>query len=332
MERVSITERPDWREKAHEYGFNFHTMYGEPYWCEDAYYKLTLAQVEKLEEVTAELHQMCLKVVEKVIASDELMTKFRIPKHTWSFVRQSWLTHQPSLYSRLDLAWDGTGEPKLLENNADTPTSLYEAAFFQWIWLEDQLNAGNLPEGSDQFNSLQEKLIDRFVELREQYGFQLLHLTCCRDTVEDRGTIQYLQDCATEAEIATEFLYIDDIGLGEKGQFTDLQDQVISNLFKLYPWEFMLREMFSTKLEDAGVRWLEPAWKSIISNKALLPLLWEMFPNHPNLLPLILRKMIIRKWKNMWLNRSSPVKAQTCRSLRTAKPLQQRKVRMAKKG
>ncbi|WP_159132859.1 glutathionylspermidine synthase family protein, partial [Klebsiella pneumoniae] len=104
--------------------------------------------------------------------------------------------------------------PKLLENNADTPTSLYEAAFFQWIWLEDQINAGNLPEGSDQFNSLQEKLIERFAELREQYGFQLLHLTCCRDTVEDRGTIQYLQDCATEAEIATEFLYIDDIGLG----------------------------------------------------------------------------------------------------------------------
>jgi hypothetical protein len=79
MERVSITERPDWREKATEYGFNFHTMYGEPYWCEEAYYKLTLAQVEKLEEVTAELHQMCLQVVEKVIASDELMAKFRIP-------------------------------------------------------------------------------------------------------------------------------------------------------------------------------------------------------------------------------------------------------------
>lgn len=59
---------------------------------------------------------------------------------------------------------------------------------------------------------------------------------------------------------------------------------MIGNLFKLYPWEYMLREVFSTKLEDAGVRWLEPAWKSIISNKALLPLLWEMFPNHPNLL------------------------------------------------
>ncbi len=216
MERVSITERPDWREKATEYGFNFHTMYGEPYWSEEAYYKLTLAQVEKLEAVTAELHQMCLQVVEKVIASDELMTKFRIPKHTWGFVRQSWKTNQPSLYSRLDLAWDGVGEPKLLENNADTPTSLYEAAFFQWIWLEDQLNAGKLPAGSDQFNSLQEKLIDRFGELREQFGFQLLHMACCRDTVEDRGTVQYLQDCAAEAGLATEFLYVEDIGLGRK--------------------------------------------------------------------------------------------------------------------
>lgn len=162
MERISITERPDWREKATEYGFNFHTMYGEPYWSEEAYYKLTLAQVEKLEEVTAGLHQMCLQAVEKVVASDELMAKFRIPKHTWGFVRQSWKTNQPSLYSRLDLAWDGVGEPKLLENNADTPTSLYEAAFFQWIWLEDQINAGQLPAGSDQFNSLQEKLIERF--------------------------------------------------------------------------------------------------------------------------------------------------------------------------
>ncbi|HAZ54214.1 MAG TPA: hypothetical protein DCY50_04100 [Franconibacter helveticus] len=285
MERIAISERPDWREKATEYGFNFHTMYGEPYWCEEAYYKLTLAQVERLEAVTEELHQMCLQVVEKVVASDELMAKFRIPKHTWEFVRQSWRTQQPSLYSRLDLAWDGAGDPKLLENNADTPTSLYEAAFFQWIWLEDQLNAGKLPAGSDQFNSLQEQLIARFAELKEQHGFNLLHFACCRDTVEDRGTVQYLQDCAAEAQLPGEFLFIEDIGLGEKGQFTDLQDQVIGNLFKLYPWEHMLREMFSTKLEDAGVRWLEPAWKSIISNKALLPMLWQMLSNHPNLLP-----------------------------------------------
>lgn len=284
MKRIAIAERPDWREKANEYGFHFHTMHGEPYWCEDAYYEFTLQQIETLEDATGELHQMCLQAVDLVTGSEELLEKFRIPNHTWDFVRDSWKSGQPSLYSRLDLAWDGHGAPKLLENNADTPTSLYEAAFFQWIWLEDQLKAGKLPAGSDQFNSLQEKLIDRFGELHQQHGFSWLHFACCRDTDEDRATIQYLQDCATEAGLPSEFLYMDEIGLGERGQFTDVHDQVIGNMFKLYPWEFMLREIFSTKLADAGVRWLEPGWKSIISNKALLPLLWKMFPNHPNLL------------------------------------------------
>ncbi|MCA6222487.1 glutathionylspermidine synthase family protein [Photorhabdus antumapuensis] len=285
MKRIAITERSDWREKATEYGFNFHTMHGEPYWCEDAYYQFSLAQIEEIENTTAELHQMCLQVVEKVVDSEELLTKFQIPKHCWDFVRSSWITSQPSLYSRLDLAYDGKSPAKLLENNADTPTSLYESAFFQWIWLEDQMNAGLLPAHADQFNSMQEQLIERFAQLRDEHGFGLLHMACCQDTQEDRGTIQYLQDCALEAGVPTEFLFIEDIGLGEKGQFTDLQDQVISNLFKLYPWEMMFREIFATKLEDAGVRWLEPAWKSIISNKALLPMLWKMFPNHPNLLP-----------------------------------------------
>jgi glutathionylspermidine synthase len=284
MKRVALQERPNWREKATEFGFNFHTMYGEPYWCEDAYYQFTLAQIEQLEDATAELHQMCLKVVDRVVNSDARMARFQIPKHVWEFVRASWRTQQPSLYSRMDLVYDGVNPPKLLENNADTPTSLYEAAFFQWLWLEDQIAAGGLPQQADQYNSLQEKLIERFSELKNQHGFSLLHFACCQDTEEDRGTVQYLQDCAQEAGLANDFLYIEEIGLGERGQFTDPQDQIISNLFKLYPWEFMFRETFSTKLEDAGVRWLEPAWKAIISNKALLPLLWEMFPNHPNLL------------------------------------------------
>ena len=50
MKRIPVDERPDWRARATEYGFGFHTMYDEPYWCEDAYYQFTLAQVDYLEE------------------------------------------------------------------------------------------------------------------------------------------------------------------------------------------------------------------------------------------------------------------------------------------
>lgn len=284
MKRIPIKQRPDWRDKAVEYGFNFHTMYGEPYWCEDAYYQFNMTQIDELEQATADIHQMCLEVVDKVSNSEELLTRFHIPKHCWEFVRSSWQLSQPSLYSRLDFAYDGMNPPKLLENNADTPTSLYESAFFQWIWLEDQINAGNLPENADQYNSIQDCLIERFRNLKESYKVNYMHFSCCKDTEEDRGTIQYLQDCADDAGINSEFVFIEDIGLGEKGQFTDLNDQIIANMFKLYPWEFMFREDFSTKITDSGVRWFEPGWKSIISNKALLPMLWQMFPNHPNLL------------------------------------------------
>ena len=184
----------------------------------------------------------------------------------------------------LDFSYSGTGPAKLLENNADTPTSVYETGFWQWLWLEQQVDAGHLPRQADQFNSLQEHLIARFAQLWQQQQASVLHFACCKDTEEDRGTVQYLADCATAAGITTDFIYIEDIGLDQQGQFTDNKDRVIQALFKLYPWEFMFQERYQNAI-SSQLTWLEPGWKSILSNKAMLPLLWQMFPNHPNLLP-----------------------------------------------
>jgi glutathionylspermidine synthase len=146
------------------------------------------------------------------------------------------------------------------------------------------VDRGVLSRHADQFNSLQDKLINRFYELK-QMGMSQLHMSCCRDTVEDRGTVQYLQDCAEEAGIKTKFIYVDDIGLGKQGLFFDSDHKPISAMFKLYPWEFMMREAFGRATHSSPTLWLEPLWKSILSNKCLLPMLWEMFPEHPNLLP-----------------------------------------------
>ena len=285
MFRMPCQPRKGWQQLANEFGFHFHTMYGEPYWDESAYYQFTLAQIENdIEDPTAELHQMCLAVTEDVVNSEELLTRFRIPEQHWDLVRNSWQERAPSLYSRLDLVYNGKGPAKLLENNADTPTSLYESGFWQWLWLSQNVDAGKLALHADQFNSLQEKLVHRFREIALHYNINQLHMACCKDTVEDRGTVQYLQDCATEAGLLADFVFIEDIGLADTGVFTDLQDAPITDCFKLYPWEFMLREEFGDVLEDAQVNWIEPPWKSIISNKALLPQLWKKFEGHPNLL------------------------------------------------
>ncbi|MCW8127136.1 glutathionylspermidine synthase family protein [Microbulbifer halophilus] len=286
MLRIPIGERPGWKARAREFGFGFHTMYGEPYWDESAYYQFSLAEVERdIEDPTAEIHQMCLEVVARVVADDELMRRFCIPESHWDFVRTSWRNGDPSLYSRLDLAYSGKGPAKLYENNADTPTSLYETGFWQWLWLQDNVDRRALPLQADQFNSLQEKLVNRFRDLQFLTPGRAMHFACCKDTEEDRGTVQYLEDCAREAELDCHFVYVEDIGRDAEGRFTDLEDRVITWMFKLYPWEFMFREEYGDYLGSNNIRWLEPPWKAILSNKALLPMLWQMFPNHPNLLP-----------------------------------------------
>jgi len=139
MLRIDIQERPNWQKKARDYGFSFHTMHGQAYWDESAYYQFTLQQIERdLESPTEEIHQMCLAVVEEVVNDEALLAKFQIPPLFWQSVADSWRNKDPSLYSRLDFAYSGQGPAKLYENNADTPTSLYESGFWQWLWLEEQ--------------------------------------------------------------------------------------------------------------------------------------------------------------------------------------------------
>ena len=58
-------------------------------------------------------------------------------------------------------------------------------------------------------------------------------------------------------------------------------------VYKLYPWEWVLGDDFGKHVIRSlpETTWIEPLWKTLLSNKALLAVLWEMYPGHPNLLP-----------------------------------------------
>lgn len=75
------------------------------------------------------------------------------------------------------------------------------------------------------------------------------------------------------------------IGRNARGVFVDEANKPIELMFKLYPWEWMMRETFGSSLKGTSTQFVEPPWKAILSNKGILPLLWAMFPGHPNLLP-----------------------------------------------
>lgn len=286
MKRIVTTPRPDWREQAQSLGFHFHTIDGEAYWDESAYYAFDLRQIEDdIEQPTQALHDMSMALVDEVVGSEELLTRLAIPGDYWDWIAASWRQREPHLYGRMDLAYDGRGPAKLYELNYDTPTSLYEAAYFQWLWLEQSIARGGLAEGSDQYNRIQELLIETFATLaREKRIATPVHFAAVEDSVEDRGTVRYLRDCAEQAGVDTLELSIEGIGLSAEGWFTDGDDRVIQTLFKLYPLEWMFVEEYGPKLAASKVQLIEPAWKAILSNKGVLPLLWERHRGHPNLL------------------------------------------------
>ncbi|XQA69865.1 glutathionylspermidine synthase family protein [Xanthomonas sacchari] len=285
MKRIAIVERGDWRAQAAEYGFRFHTIDGQRYWDERAYYAFNLRQIERdLEDPSAELHAMAMGLLDEIVASEALMQRLAIPPAFRDWIADSWRRREPHLYGRLDLAYDGRGPAKLYELNYDTPTSLFESAFFQWQWLEDQRAQGRLPDDADQFNSIHEALLERFAALAGGLP-PPLYFAAVRDSEEDQGTVAYLRDCAAQAGVGGELIAIEDIGLSSDGRYTDLDDTVIGALFKLYPLEDMFAERFGQALPGSGLRLLEPPWKALLSNKGILPLLWERHRGHPNLLP-----------------------------------------------
>lgn len=288
MERVTIARRPEWEAIARDNGFTFHHVNGALYWDESAYWRFGLREIEEaIEDPSAELYAMCLALVDEAAGSQHLMERLAIPEAMRDAVARSWREGEPSLYGRFDFAYDGTGPAKLLEFNADTPTSIYETAFFQWLWLEDQIAARHLPAGADQFNRLHEALIERFARLFTPGS--LLHFSAAADHVEDRQTVRYLEDLAQQAGLAPRFVAIDRIGVDRDGRFIDEDDVLIGALFKLYPWEDLMRSAWAPQIaasiHASSTLFLEPAWKAVLSNKAILPLLWERHRGHPNLLP-----------------------------------------------
>lgn len=277
LKRIKADE--NWQERLKNIGFGYHTDENkQTYWVEDYYYSISEKEADKIFEATNELWEMCLNAVEHVIQNNRL-DEFKIPKFIQPYLIDTWENDAPSIYGRFDFAFDND-QLKMLEFNADTPTSLFECGVVQWLWMENYFG-----ETKDQFNSVHDKLIETWKMLKPYLKGETLHFSCVRESLEDLTNIEYIRDCAIQAGINTKLIYVDEIGWNNVN-FVDLEEDPITDIFKLYPWEWMMNELFAynIKNDEINANWIEPAWKMILSNKAILPILWELYPDHPLLL------------------------------------------------
>ena len=210
MERKYVTPRADYREKIEALGFDFH---GD-YWREEAYYQFTSDEIGRLEEATAEAYRMYCEAAGYIIEKEpEWMERFlQLPPEICQRIRESWNADELSLYGRFDFMLDEKGTPRILEFNADTPTSLLEASVIQWQWKEDVF-----PD-CDQYNGIHESLVQSWKDIFASGSN--LHFAGVLDNHEDSGTLQYLASTAMEAGYSTRVLDINDMDL-QDGCFYD---------------------------------------------------------------------------------------------------------------
>ncbi|WKL56726.1 glutathionylspermidine synthase family protein [Asticcacaulis sp. ZE23SCel15] len=294
MERCLISPRPHWQARVEAEGMLWHTTSDLPYWNEGVFYRFTAAEIETIHDATEACHRMALSAVGAIIAEDALPA-YGYDADAIRLIEQSWLRDERDIYGRIDFAYDGSGPPKMLEYNGDTPTSLLEAAVVQWTWLTDTVGEG----ATNQYNDMHRALVERMRALKSEREVGLLgehqrqavlHVSCVFPHDEDTGTVAYIESVAREAGLEVSFVPIDQIGFSEVegGTFVDQYNVPIRLLFKLYPWDWLLADDYGPKLAAAvlkgNIRLFEPAWKMLLSNKLLLVKMRDMYPDSPYLL------------------------------------------------
>lgn len=239
-----------------------------------------------------ELYDRFVEAGQHVLDANRLV-ELGIPNNLHELVRLSWDDdRQRHLYGRFDLAGGVGGQPiKLIEFNADTATCLPETALVQWAHLK-----ANGLDDQRQFNTVFESLVEAFQVLRQQNAdlTPTLLLTTMRDFPEDDANVSVLGEAAREAGFEVEYEYMDAV------EFSPVEGLFKQNprnghferfdfWFKLVPWEYIaeeeeLAEILTQLVRERKVVVLNPAYTLIFQSKAILKVLWELFPNHPLLL------------------------------------------------
>ena len=277
-------------------GFSWHTDSDNSSYVSDEIVIINEEEANAYYEACNELYDMFAEAGQHVIDND-LFHEINIPFNLIEMIKESWENDVHwHLYSRFDLAGGIDGKPiKLIEFNADTPTSLFETAIIQWAMLK----ANGLDEAS-QFNNLYEALKDNFkriitldtdVEKFEEYysnlGWKIL-FSSISNSSEDINTTKLLEHIASEAGFNTDFEFIENVQFNDDGIFKD--EESFEFWFKLIPWENIAIEeselalILTEIIKEKKAIIFNPAYSLMFQSKGFMKILWDLYPNHPLLL------------------------------------------------
>jgi glutathionylspermidine synthase len=279
MERIKIDPRPDWKGEVGKLGYAWHTDAGTPYWDESAYYRLSQGDVDRLTTAAETIHQLYIQAVQNVIDKRLFPTLAGFSPDVIKKITEWWDADIPTVLGRMDFVYDGTDEPKLIEYNADTPGNMVETAIIQDQWRSQRFPA------SGQSNGLKQALTERWRELLIGQQDDTLHVTAEGHSAEDIECAQFVGSCATQAGYKVKYYPFNLTGVDKNTSvFYDDADQVMTKVFKQYGYDFYMKEEYFPYVNASKCWWIEPVWKMAFQAKSMLPILWDTFTFHQNLL------------------------------------------------
>ncbi len=256
---------------------------------------MTQKEADAYYTATNEIYDMYVQAAEYVIEND-LFFELGIPFNLVDMIKKSWDNDVHwHIYGRFDLAGGIDDIPiKLIEFNADTPTSLFETALLQWALLKE-----NDLDDAQQFNNVYEAIKNNFKRLitlfddienfdKNYDGWKIL-FSSVDGNEEEEVTTKLLQQMATDAGFNTHFEYLGNVEFDENGIY-DAKGNKYEYFFKLYPWEDIatdegeLATTLTSIMKNQKAIILNPAYTLLFQSKGMLKILSDMFPESPYIL------------------------------------------------
>jgi glutathionylspermidine synthase len=236
----------------------------------------------------------CLVEVADDLIQRKALNEAGIPESLHELIYHSWEDDRHlHLFGRFDFAGGIDGLPiRMLEFNADTPTSLPETAIIQWALL----HANNRDE-KQAFNFVFEALTEQFktlADLNPDFDKRIL-FSMLNDAPEDNLNVAVLEWAAREAGFETKICNVDRVIFSkESGIFAaDATGEPVYYpfWFKLVPWEFIAFDepdlagiLTDIVLNGLGII-LNPAYSLLLQSKALLAMSHDKYPGIKEILP-----------------------------------------------
>ena len=275
---------------------NGHVINKDPY----QYFTITESAEQELIKATNELHLMYLHATDKVMKDDSLLALFDIPKILWPRLRLSWQRRRHHMITgRMDFCMDERGL-KVYEYNADSASCHTEGGLI----LEQWLKQGYYGTGHNPAEGLLDELAGAWKHSRAR---PFVHIMQDKD-LEENYHAQFIQRSLTQAGFESKILFgLDELRWDAAGQLIDADGRLVNCVWKTWAWETAIEQVREVSADEYAavpirtghpqnevrlidvllrpeVLVFEPLWTVIPGNKAILPVLWSLFPHHRYLL------------------------------------------------